>query len=396
MIPSLDCLIQDPRVKVFISATKPESGFYAGPWSDSLLAELGGFSKFLLSQEDVKNKPEVVALAFWFRLSALKKLQTSYHHLKGEKPLSRPKRSFHIAPANVDTVYFYSLILAVLAGNVTVVRLSQRSGELTALLTNLLLRYFTFKPDNLLTNYINVVTYDSKHCDITETLSQWCDLRIIWGGDDAISAISAIAVDTPQICFPDRYSIAVMHLHEQVDLNNAVNLFIRDYLPFKQQACSSPKAVFWWQTSKELQALFWALLSASLQAEHADNFDDSDGLARFSSMQSIMLEHDGIVTEQVDYQSHYHCYYLDKVSPAVLKAHQGHGLLFCSAITSLRDLPLSDNLQTLTTYNLDNEIKGGLERQLSLDKIKRITGLGSALEFSHIWDGNDLVEIFSA
>ncbi len=396
MIPSLECLIQDPRVKVFISATKPASALYAGPWSDELLTELADFSQFLLRQEEAKNKPEVVALAFWFRLSALKKLQTSYCHFKCDKPLSRPKHSFHIAPANVDTVYFYSLILAVLAGNITVVRLSQRNGELTALLTDLLLRYFTFKPDSLLTNYINVVTYDSSHSDITETLSQWCDLRIIWGGDEAISAISAIAADTPQVCFPDRYSIAVLHLNEQSDLNKAVSLFIKDYLPFKQQACSSPKALFWWQTSKELQALFWDKLNVSLQAAQGDNFDDSDGLARFSSMQNIMLEHDDMLIEQVDYKSHYHCYYLDKISPAVLKAHQGHGLLLCSSITSLRELPLSEHLQTVTTYYLKSELKHGLERQLNLDKIKRITDLGSALEFSHIWDGNDLAEIFSA
>ncbi len=96
-----------------------------------------------------------------------------------------------------------------------------------------------------------VVTYG--HDDaITARISLACDARLVWGGDATVAKVRSIplkpvAVDAG---FADRFSFAAFSAEQVCDddeqaLRETVRRFANDTLWFSQQACSSPRAVFW-------------------------------------------------------------------------------------------------------------------------------------------------------
>ena len=98
---------------------------------EDIFDSVSGFSAYLFKQVDSKQYPEIVSLAFWFRHAHLKQV---LGESKSDISQKNVNRIFHIAPANVDTVFMYSLLLSVLCGNKNIVRISQRSGDVTKFL----------------------------------------------------------------------------------------------------------------------------------------------------------------------------------------------------------------------------------------------------------------------
>ena len=184
------------------------------PWSKELIEQVIALSQFILSSSKAKRYPEIIALGFWFRAANLTHIhqQSSAH----TKPVSdAAAKVFHIAPANVDTVFFYSMLLSALAGNQNIVRISSRSGEVTYLLIELLKVFLAAHPSSILHRLISIVEYPAEQQDVTQALTQWCDLRVIWGGDKAIQAIQKSAPHNNDQVFPDRYSIALLKINQQ-------------------------------------------------------------------------------------------------------------------------------------------------------------------------------------
>ena len=77
----------------------------------AIRASVAGFSAFLLKQNTVREYPEIIALAFWFRQAHLAQISAA---IPTEIKNKKVHRVFHIAPANVDTVFMYSVLLSIL------------------------------------------------------------------------------------------------------------------------------------------------------------------------------------------------------------------------------------------------------------------------------------------
>lgn len=369
------------------------------PWSQSLCRCVADFSAFILQQSQLRAFPEIIALAYWFRAAHLKQLAEQVYQqgicLNEHKT---QHKVFHIAPANVDTVFLYSVLLSVLSGNQNIVRVSERSGDITWLLIELIKEYLKTPQGQILRPYIAINLYSAQQQGVTEQLSHWCDLRVIWGGDNAIEAISEIAPQTKQICFPDRYSIAVLNLTAESDINHIAQHFLTDILPFNQQACSSPKAIYWLNTTPDIQAEFWRkvktllkttehqlglsnkveqhILLQKLAAAYAVelNVENGEKIASFAKIQSV---------GQLG-----HCK-VKKLSAEMLAEHSGNGLVFEVDIASTSELPYSKKLQTISyagIHPLPSLKFEGLH--------KRTVQLGKALAFDSTWDGVDLIQTF--
>ncbi|MDC8830466.1 acyl-CoA reductase [Alteromonas gilva] len=362
------------------------------PGATELCEAVGGFSDFLFKQSTLRRYPEIVALAFWFRTANLKHIR---NRLAPDDASKTVQRVFHIAPANVDTVFVYSLLLSVLSGNCNTVRVSERSGEVTWILIDMLNQYLDTQRGTLLKALICVVEYPAQHQAVTEQLSNWCDLRVVWGGDDAIKAISEIAPHTHQISFPNRYSVAVINATQQSDVAIHARALLADVLPFNQQACSSPKAIYWLNTQPALQEQFWRevatqlpttnhqlsvgnkvgqhtdlqYLAASQGLKLAEEFADKSAFARIASVGPLGR-----------------CK-VSEITSAMLEVHAGNGLILEQDIQSMNDIAYSTKLQTVSCTGTDTGIAPTGEH-------KRIVPLGKALEFNEVWDGVDLLKEF--
>tara|TARA_Y100000588_G_scaffold101985_1_gene110886 strand:- start:2169 stop:3332 length:1164 start_codon:yes stop_codon:yes gene_type:complete len=356
-------------------------------------ASVAGFAAFLLKQNTAREHPEIVALAFWFRQAHLAQITAT---MPTELLNKKRHRVFHIAPANVDTVFMYSVLLSVLCANQNIVRVSQRSGEVTWVLISLLKEYLNIPDGQVLANQIAVVEYDARHEQATEQLSNWCDLRVIWGGDEAIKAVSAIAPQTAQICFPDRFSVALIQLDENSDINALASRFLTDLLPFTQQACSSPKAIYWLNTAPDYQGLFWTAVEQRIvQLDH--QFETSHKVNQHILLQKLAAGWGMKLSQQAGSKTATFAKVcnagpiarckVNSLTAAMLEAHEGDGLVVEQDIGTVNEIACSAKLQTISYAVTD---------QLTTPKgeFKRVVPLGKALEFAPVWDGVDLPEVF--
>lgn len=374
---------------------KEHTAIQSKPWASETINQVTQLSNFLLKNQQAKAIPEIVALAYWCRKSNLTSIQTEFEKLtsysKKEHQRSAIGNVFHIAPANVDTVFFYSLLLSVLSGNHNIVRISERSGEICRTLIHLLNGFIAEQQPSEFIKKVSIVEYPATHTKATETFSLWSNLRIIWGGDNAIQTISAIAPETPQLSFPDRYSLAVMRLIEEDEKNipSIAAKFIADFLPFNQQACSSPKALFWLSTPLELQHKFYQEL-IKLLAEHQQQFTMSEQVERQINFQTLLLlEHNKITSQQLTPQIA--LIEVQQIRAEHLINHEGNGLLLTQNINSVDELPFHEKLQTIGYVGLSNTDLSNKELSKN-SQFKRFEIIGNALSFQHCWDGVNLLE----
>ena len=349
----------------------------AAPFQDDTVADIAAFSQFLLKKQ---QSNAISALGFWCRKANILAMKKHYMALNHSQPRGLV---FHITPANVDTVYFYSLLLSMLCGNCNIVRISDRSGEQTYQLIALLNEFLSLHPYSVLNSLCAIVSYPSNAQDITEHFSEHCDMRIIWGGDDAIEKINQQANVQHQVCFPDRYSLAVIRLSTNLDVDLAVTRFIRDFNAFSQQACSSPKAILWYQTSLELQQLFWQALRLALSKDESQFSQTAKANRLYHLQQLILLVNINI--QAIDKYSEFMRCELLTFLPDMLLYHQGDGLILSYQLQRL-ELNKTDKLQTISCFGLN----ASGQNQLATAAIRTIA-LGQALTFDHYWDGVDLL-----
>ena len=89
---------------------------------------LSDLSKSIIRDPFFKVEPSFISLGFWLRKSNMKRIISENNFVKGTdsfvvKPIGKV---FHLCPSNVDTMFIYSLVLALLAGNKNVVRISSK------------------------------------------------------------------------------------------------------------------------------------------------------------------------------------------------------------------------------------------------------------------------------
>lgn len=365
------------------------------------------FSQKLLTSPDIRQHPELVALGHWFRGANLKLLAQKYPTNTGDALVIGRGLAFHVAPSNVDSVFMYSWLLSLLAGNVNVVRVSQKASEAQGFLITMLAQTLVEAVGEPIRGRIVLLTYP--HDDtITQALSEACQLRVVWGGDATVLKLRSIPLrpTATEICFPDRFSAcaiqaeALLKLDEQALAQLAVR-FYNDAFWFAQQACSSPRLVAWVGAAERIEAArtrFWPALSQELARRQPENSEamvmarltasfEYAGAAIARPAESGGLESNQPLRLTLELP-------LDETAKTI---HCGNGLFLELHLADLVDLAaqLSDKEQTLAVHGFTSQQVQALALALPARALDRISCIGDALAFAPVWDGQDLITVFS-
>ncbi|WJG10579.1 acyl-CoA reductase [Aliiglaciecola sp. LCG003] len=360
------------------------------PFCPEILAFIQALSQSLMTDVNCKKLPELVALAFWLRSSRIKQLQ-----LEQPKGISKALGLvIHFTPSNVDTMFIYSWVCSLLMGNKNIVRVASADSESKSMLLAQLNHLFAKSEFKLLASNNLFVSYD-KQSNISADLSKLADARVIWGGDDSVNAIRALP--TPPRCrdisFADRYSATLINGNALTDTSQAKELALllwRDVQPYAQQACSSPRSVFW-LGDKTLQLAVFEILNRLAVGHGAEITQVNDHLVTTQLLLSTGLVDTPLV------QQHICAIPVRQMNAQFLDWHLGGGLLLIQSLNSITELTgrLDAKLQTLSYWQVDKTDLLKLIADPSIKGVDRVVPVGQALDFSVNWDGYALLSQLS-
>lgn len=375
------------------------------PFSCQVIEFLDAFSKAVLLNNTTRKLPEVAAVAHWMRKAHTTKLQAEFERMRGDRLRVARGIALHFAPANVDSIFLYSWFLSMLVGNSNIVRISQNRNESLELLlaaVNELLQQdrFTAIGDRSL-----ILCYE--HDDsVTRKFSEACHLRVLWGGDESVRRLRSIPMNplASEIVFPNRFSLAAVNSSKVVgmDGNHLAGLaarFCNDAYSFDQMACSSPRLMVWVGSQEACslaQKLFWAAINREI-AKRGLEYPEVVGLNKLVA--SYVAAGSGFVDKvHADITAPVSRIHLaEQAPPSFRQIECGGGLFFEKEIPELHELTvlLNEKDQTLTYFGFERAELDKFARSVPTRALDRIVPIGSALNFSAAWDGNNLLQCFS-
>ncbi len=357
------------------------------------------FSAALLADDHARQQSDVVAFAYWLRPAQIMQIREEFN----ETSIKRRAHgmALHIAPGNVDTVFVYSMMLSLLLGNRNIVRVSNSAGAVAGAIINVLNKILTEPQNETIANRLWVIRYP-RDDRLTQMLSELCQLRVIWGGDKTIEHITQLPLHNScvDVCFPNRYSAALLEAQAVIEQSDLawVTLFYRDAAAFGQQACSSPRTIYWLGEKQQIEKakrIFWAQYHDLLAMED-NQLSDAECYQRELFQQRVALEKGSAVT--IVCEKNVVRNRCDYVGERLERSHCGLQYFFEIDLQSIEELQahVGPHYQTLTVYGVD---RGVVLRAMPPDKktyLKRLVAVGEALSFSHHWDGVNLVDRFTA
>lgn len=353
--------------------------------------------KILRSNEGFSD---VSTFAFWCRKASIEKMKRGYkggnlNTSKSDENMTRLGKGilFHIAPSNVPVNFAYSLVVGLLSGNINIIRLSSKEFLQVNIIVDSINELVECEYKDL-APYINLVKYQHEK-EITDYLSELCDVRIIWGGDNTIKEIrkSPLKARSTEVTFADRYSILLVNADEYLKREEKENIaqnFYNDTYLFDQNACTSPKAVVWLGGNvSNAREIFWNNLEKLVKEKYEISpIQAVDKLYNFYKIASDsnnikLVSKDNYIT-RVE---------VDVLEADIYKCFYNSGYFIEYTAKEIEEiLPLcGDKCQTLSYLGIESSvIKEFLlkERPRGID---RVCSLGEVHDFDLIWDGYDLI-----
>lgn len=376
------------------------------PFDERAVHFVSSFSQKLLTNKCIREFPELMALGHWFRKANLMEMANHCKHTRpGQVQVGRGL-VFHLAPSNVDSIFMYSWLLSLLAGNANLIRISQKGGQQQEILIELLNKLVQAPEHHEVAERFVLITY-GHDVHITQTISEACMMRVVWGGDETVRTIRSIPLRpvATELCFADRFSVAalaasaVLQANEH-ELKELVKGFYNDAFWFAQQACSSPRLVVWIGNDEEIQKAsqkFWSELESYIQHQQAVNAPAMvmarlGAVFEYAALKLARLSEDDRLS---DFPVR-----LNMQTPgmnSIRGIHCGNGLFLQTHISHLSELgaKLSENEQTVSAYGFQEDDFLALIEELPARALDRIVPVGSALAFNHVWDGQDLITSFT-
>ncbi|RTE07932.1 acyl-CoA reductase [Paenibacillus whitsoniae] len=366
------------------------------PFSPVVVQFLQEVSAVILKNKQMRAYPELMATGYWLRKANIAQIQRDFEKRSESRILLARGVVLHFAPSNVDTIFLYSWVLSMLAGNINIVRLSQNRNEQLTLLLGIIDKVMDQAAYEEIRQRTLFLTYAHDR-QISQFLSSLCHARVIWGGDQTIRTIREIPLPplATELVFADRFSTVVLSADELIALSDEslaklAHDFYNDAFWFQQMACSSPRLVCWVGNEQHIEQAkmrFWNALTAKLQA------------AQYELPKALQVTR---LTTAFFYGAHS---YTEAVSSAALhtptrvevtemneqirEMHCGGGLfleLSCSTLLEVSTF-VSDKDQTLSYFGFTKEELKRFIYALNGRGIDRIIPVGKALDFAEVWDG---------
>jgi len=383
----------------FLDATLAAGGV---PFAPERREVIHALSAAFLADPLLRRDAASVAAAYWMRRARVERLASDFERrVQAEPAVVRVPvgRVFHLAPANVDTLFIYSWALAFLCGNANVVRLSQeRTPVVEAMLDAIRV---VAREHAVLRAGDRFVTYEHDAA-ATEAISAWCSHRVIWGGSETVAALRPLALNphASERVFGNKFSYSVFaaarYLAAGADERARVaSGFFNDLFWFDQMACSSPHVLFWVGSEAEMEPAIVAF-EADLQGE-ADRRGFVPSAASAVQRRAFAFElaadsdvrvglgHPGFVGIRV------------REAGGLTRESCGGGLLRHYRLDRLENLAgfAEEGDQTVTHFGFGADELRGLALLVGSHGVDRVVPVGEALAFDVVWDGYDLLDDFT-
>lgn len=362
-------------------------------FSDQAMTFLEELSRVLLSRKDIRQHKDIMSYAYWIRKSSLENAKKN--HADYQSRLGRGV-AFHIAPSNVPVNFAVSMTSSLLAGNITIIRVSNKPFEAVDIICGAINLILDEKCPNM-KPYLSIVRYE--HSDeITAELSKICDVRIIWGGNRTIEEIrkAPIPPRAIEMAFADRHSIAVIDSDEylKTDPKEMAKKFYIDTYYTDQNACSSPRLVFWMGNSiDKAKEFFWKNLSEIVNSEYP--MKPIQAVDKYTSFCELAMKDGTIKLESKDnFVSRVE---VEELTADLMNYKNGGGYFFEYSAKSLDELApvLTKQCQTIATLGVPKEDIRNLVFRMGVRGVDRIVPLGETMGLEFIWDGYKMIEQMS-
>ncbi|WP_017756430.1 acyl-CoA reductase [Calidifontibacillus oryziterrae] len=366
------------------------------PFHPEVLLFLDSISKTIFGDRSYRRFPELIALAYWLRKAHLVEMQELFNNQTNSKIVLARGVALHFAPSNVDTIFVYSWVLSMLAGNNNIIRISGQKQVQTELLLHAIM--IGLEKYQEVANRTVILTYDHD-IETSKYLSERCDVRIIWGGDNTVKAIRAIPLAplAIELTFPDRFSLSVIEANTilkagEEDFADFIHRFYNDGFWFAQMACSSPRLIVWIGNDQAIKAageLFWNGIDNYLNT----HFIDYSPALQVQKLATGYLLSGSDNVQYFSHQKNFSRIKVDSIDLEIRGKHCGGGLFIELSLQKLNDLIpyLDDKDQTLSYYGFKRTELVDFAKKLQNRGIDRIVPIGQALNFEGIWDGYDLL-----
>jgi hypothetical protein len=375
------------------------------PFCPLVIEAVDALSKTVLLNPAMNRMPEMAAAAHWMRKSHVLALQKEFESQRGDRLFLPRGVALHFAPSNVDSIFVYSWFISMFLGNKNIIRLSRHRGKQVDLLLeaiNSVLVQKRFRPildRSLVLSY----EYDER---LTRELSELCQVRVLWGGDESVRRLRSIPMNplATEVAFANRFSLAMLNANKvyQATSDSIAKLaagFFNDAYWFDQMACSSPRLLVW-VGKKDIctsaQKIFWDAVSTEVE-RHSIRYAEVIGLNK------LVAAYKTAATGGVDL-------ILPGVTGPVSRVHVsknvkaqfrsvdcGGGLFFETELDQLHHVTrfVTERDQTLSYFGFARDELRQLVESLPSRAIDRIVPIGTALDFSMVWDGNSLMNVFT-
>ena len=363
-------------------------------FSDLAVSFLSDLSKSILGEKKIRTYKDVMGYAYWIRRASIVQYKENITRLN--EKMGRGV-AYHIAPSNIPVQFAVSMVPAFLAGNACIIRVSNREFEQVNIICDKMKNLFCGQYRHL-AKYFCIIRYD--HDDaITEWLSSFCDVRIIWGGNGTIRSIRRfpIPVRAAELTFADRYSLAIIDSDAlmETDIRKVIEGFWLDTYFVDQNACSSPRIVIWTGGKiKEARKIFWDSLHAKAEEEY--QMSPGNTIDRFLAFAQLSMSMDGIRLESKD--NYIFRVLVDKPNPEIMDYKAGGGYFFeyfCKELEEIISLLNDKSCQTVALFGVNPAQIRKMIFQYGLKGVDRIVRLGSTTAPGLDWDGYSLIDAMS-
>jgi len=361
------------------------------PFSDNVLEFFNELSKRLTK---IREYSDVATFGFWCRKASLQKEKANYDDL--DLRLGKGV-VFHSTPSNVPVNFAFSFAAGLLAGNSNIVRLPGKDFEQVTIIINAIKELFA-NEYAAFSSYLCFVKYPPNK-ELHDKFSSVCDVRIIWGGDNTINELrqSPLKPRATELTFADRYSIAVINSDEYIKAANKPKIaqdFYNDTYFSDQNACTSPRIIFWLgNCKKEAQKAFWESIRTLAKEKYK--------LAPVQAVGKLAMFYKTAASIPVSLIDAKDCYVtrinVNEADEGLMRFKYNSGFYFEKEINELKDiLPIcGERLQTLTHYGITKEELTRFFAECKPKGIDRAVPIGKSMDFALTWDGYDLIRQLS-
>ena len=362
-------------------------------FSERAVSFLADLSRAILKDKRSRNNVDVMSYAYWIRKASIEAVK--------EKHFDRNSRigrgvAFHVAPSNVPVNFAVSMTSSILAGNMTIIRVSNKKFEQVDIICDAMNKILGNEHKDM-RNYFCIIRYEHSEM-ITQELSSICDVRIIWGGNKTINTIrkAYLPPRAIELAFADRYSLAIINSNAYLKENpdEVAKGFYTDTYYSDQNACSSPRLVVWMGDKiEEARELFWKKMNALVFSDYA--MKPIQAVDKLTSLSMLGMGHAGVYV--VSDNNMVVRVEVEKLFPELMNYKNGGGYFFEYKAKELEEIVpvLTKQCQTISVLGVEKQEILDVVYQYGVRGVDRVVALGQTMGLEFIWDGFKMIETMS-